>query len=178
MDCAEPQDFCRRAAIFSALLHVHRPLAVLGAQAADHGHVGSHVEIALAQGIVKACQGRVQILAVPADTIGEAVVVMTELSRLKSLDPDADWSNFAVLAHNRATLDPIRAWCQQNKVPYRLSDRQSAGPKLHQTREACCLLDLLRNRPARRLRPGCLTRWFALRFAGNAHENPWLTLLG
>ena len=123
-------------------------------------------------------QGRVQILAVPADTIGEAVVVMTELRRLKSLDPDADWSDFAVLAHNRATLDPIRAWCQQNKVPYRLSDRQSAGPKLHQTREACCLLDLLRNKPARRLRPGCLARWFALRFAGNAHENPWLTLLG
>ncbi|MCB1942270.1 MAG: RecQ family ATP-dependent DNA helicase, partial [Candidatus Accumulibacter sp.] len=37
-------------------------------------------------------QGRVQALRVPGDAIGQAVVVMAELSRLKSLDPTGDWS--------------------------------------------------------------------------------------
>lgn len=122
-------------------------------------------------------QGRVQILAVPADAIGQAVVVMAELSRLKALDPQGDWSDFAILARNRATLDPIRAWCHLNKVTCRLSVREGNGPKFHQTREACHLLDLLRGKANRRVRPTVLSRWFAARFTGAQVANPWLVML-
>jgi ATP-dependent DNA helicase RecQ len=97
-------------------------------------------------------QGRVQIIAVPQDAVGQAVVVMAEVSRMKALHADSDWADFAILSRTRATLDPIRAWCQMNGVDYRLTDREGAGPKFHQTREACLLLDLLRNKPGRRLR--------------------------
>lgn len=123
-------------------------------------------------------QGRIQILEVPEDAIGQAVIAMAELTRLKSLDPDSDWSDFAILARNRATLDPIRAWCHQNKVGYRLTDRENSGPKFHQTREACWLLDLLRYKPNRRVTPAALSRWFETRFGGHRHNNPWLNLLG
>lgn len=122
-------------------------------------------------------QGRVQIIAVSEDAIGQAVAVMAEIKRLKALDTTSDWSDFAILARNRATLDPIRAWCQMEGVSYRMSDRESAGPKFHQTREACWLLDMLNGKPARRLRAGTLAKWFDRRF-GSAHpENPWLALL-
>ncbi|MBN8734133.1 MAG: RecQ family ATP-dependent DNA helicase [Acidobacteria bacterium] len=122
-------------------------------------------------------QGRVQIISVPDDAIGQAMAAMAEVKRLKALDPTADCSDFAVLARNRATLDPVRAWCQHEDVRYQLSERDNAGPKFHQTREACGLLDMLRHKPARRLRPGLLARWFNCRFGGSQQENPWLALL-
>jgi len=124
-----------------------------------------------------AAQGRVQALRVPRDAIGQAVVVMAELARLKALDPTGDWSDFAVLARNRATLDPVRAWCHQNDVAYRMSERDSSGPKFHQTREACRVLDLLRNKPNRRRRAATLSRWFEARFSNAQRANPWLVLL-
>jgi ATP-dependent DNA helicase RecQ len=122
-------------------------------------------------------QGRVQALRVPSDAIGQAVVVMAELARLKALDPTGDWSDFAVLARNRATLDPVRAWCHQNDVTYRLSERDGSGPKFHQTREACRLLDLLRNKPNRRRKAATLSRWFEARFSDAQRANPWLVML-
>ncbi|HMW16582.1 MAG TPA: RecQ family ATP-dependent DNA helicase [Accumulibacter sp.] len=123
-------------------------------------------------------QGRTQIRAVPPDRVGQAVVVMQELLRLKSLAADSDWGDFAVLARNRATLDPFRAWCHQNNVGYGISDKESSGPRFFQTREACLLLDMLRSKPHRRLRSRGLMRWFEMRFAGQYHDNPWLNLLG
>jgi ATP-dependent DNA helicase RecQ len=122
-------------------------------------------------------QGRVQIMSVPDDAIGQAMAAMAEVKRLKTLDTTADWSDFAILARNRATLDPIRAWCQMEGVRYQMSDRENAGPKFHQTREACLLLDLLNGKPKRRLRPGLLARWFNHRFGGDSQDNPWLALL-
>ena len=124
-------------------------------------------------------QGRVQILAMPGDLIGQAAIVMAEVCRLKALAPDTDWSDFAILVRNRATLDPIRAWCHRESVRYRLSENEGkGGPKFHQTREACQLLDLLRAKPGRCLRPGTLSRWFHARFASLDHENPRLAQLG
>ncbi|QRM18998.1 RecQ family ATP-dependent DNA helicase [Dechloromonas sp. TW-R-39-2] len=123
-------------------------------------------------------QGRTQILSVPGDHVGQAVVVIEELMRLKALDANSDWGDFAVLARNRATLDPFRAWCHQNKIGYRVSDKESAGPRFYQTREAYLLLDMLRSKPSRRLKPRGLLRWFEMRFGGQYHDNPWLNLLG
>ena len=122
-------------------------------------------------------QGRVQVLRVPGDAVGQAVVVMAELSRLKALDPGGNWSDFAVLARNRATLDPVRAWCHQNGVACRVSERDGSGAKFHQTREACRLLDLLRNKPNRRRKAATLWRWFEARFSDAQRANPWLVML-
>jgi len=122
-------------------------------------------------------QGRVQILGVPADVIGQAVVAMTELHRLKALDPQGDWSDFAILARNRTTLDPIRAWCHLNRVAYRLSERDVGAPKFNQTREAYQLLDLLQRKANRRVRASVLSRWFARRFTSAQGDNPWLGML-
>lgn len=124
-------------------------------------------------------QGRVHILAVPADPIGQAAVAMAEMQRLKALAADGDWSDFAVLARNRATLEPIRAWCERENVGYRLNESDAKGrPRFHQTREAHWLLDLLRRKPGRCLRPGALRRWFEQRFASRQQDNPGLAQLG
>ena len=124
-------------------------------------------------------QGRVQILSVPDDAPGQAAVAMAEVCRLQSLAPDADWSDFAILARNRATLDPVRAWCQRENVAHRLSDRENPGrPKFHQTREGHWLLDLLHAKRARSLRPAALLRWFHRHFGSLAQDNPHLAQLG
>jgi len=122
--------------------------------------------------------GRVQVLAVPSDAIGQAVVVMDEIQRLKALDRGADWSDFAILARNRSTLEPIRAWCEKERVGYWANDgEQGGGPRLHQVREGWTLLSMLRAKPQRRLRPDQLSRWFQARYKGGAGDNPWHSLL-
>jgi len=124
-------------------------------------------------------QGRVHILAVPNDPVGQAAVAMAEMQRLRALAPDSDWSDFAILARNRATLEPVRAWCQRENVGYRLNESDArGGPKFYQTREASWLLDLLRGKPGRCLRPGTLSRWFHHRFGSPNQENPHLAQLG
>ena len=120
-----------------------------------------------------------QILTVPDDARGQAAVAMAEICRLKALAPDADWSDFAILARNRATLDPIRAWCHRENVRYRLSERENAGrPKFHQTREAHWLLDLLQAKRGRSLHPATLLRWFGQHFGSLTQDNPHLAQLG
>jgi ATP-dependent DNA helicase RecQ len=124
-------------------------------------------------------QGRVQILMVPDESLGQAAVAMAEICRLKALAPDADWSDFAVLARNRATLDPIRAWCHRENVRYRLSERENSGrPKFHQTREGHWLLDLLQAKRGRSLHPATLLRWFGQHFGSLTQDNPHLAQLG
>lgn len=124
-------------------------------------------------------QGRVQILAVPDDPLAQAAIAMTEISRMKALHADADWSDFAILARNRATLDPIRAWCHREGVRYRLADRENGSrPKFHQTREANWLLDLLKAKRQRSRHPAALIRWFQHHFGSSAQGNPHLAQLG
>jgi ATP-dependent DNA helicase RecQ len=121
--------------------------------------------------------GRVQILEVPNDAIGQAEVAMREIRRLKSLDPGSDWSDFAVLAHNHATLDPIRAWCEVEGIRYITTDQEKGQPRLHQVREGYVLLEMLKTKPKRRTRPAALKRWFEARYGGGRSDNPWETLL-
>lgn len=123
-------------------------------------------------------RGRVHVLAVANDAPGQAAVVMAELARLKALDSHADWSDFAVLARNRATLEPIRAWCELHGVAYVSTDRDNGQPRLHQTREGRALLTLLLCKPNRRVRQEALSRWFTARFGNGNPDNPWQTLLG
>lgn len=123
-------------------------------------------------------RGRVLILTVPDDAIGQAAVTMAEVCRLKTLDATSDWSDFMVLARNRATLEPIRAWCEMAGVRYTSPDHEQSGqPKLHQTKEGQALLAQLQAKPRRRVSQGALARWFRLRFGDGNPDNSWQGLL-
>jgi ATP-dependent DNA helicase RecQ len=121
-------------------------------------------------------QGRVQVLKVPDDGNLQAQITMRELERLKSLDAQADWSDFAVLARTHALLQPIRAYCEWRGIPYRMLENGKAGgqPELHKTREGQALIRRLRGHRRKLVRNGALIRW------AKRHQepgNPWAELL-
>jgi ATP-dependent DNA helicase RecQ len=117
-------------------------------------------------------RGRVQLVCSSGDRNVQAQLVMEEVLRLRKLDPNADWSEFAILARTHATLEPIRAYCELNGISYRTGDR--GGPlSAIQTREGHRTLGALRARATRLVRSGALRRWLA-RLAVDEPENPWL----
>ena len=94
-------------------------------------------------------RGRVRILSVEgaAHQIGAA---LAEVRRLRALDPETDWSDFAVLAHIRAELVPFQALCEREGVPAN-PDFAADGKafSLHRLREVVTMLDRLRERSSR-----------------------------
>ncbi len=66
-------------------------------------------------------QGRVQILPAGNDLIAQAQLVVQELKRMASLDPEWDWSSCAVISRNWGQLDPVRALCQMEEIPVLVS---------------------------------------------------------
>jgi ATP-dependent DNA helicase RecQ len=122
--------------------------------------------------------GRVRVLGVPREAAAQAQIVMAELANLKRLDSGIDWSQMAILARKRATLDPIRAWCEVHGVPYGAPDLDaSSQPRLHQTREGRRLRILLETKSAARMRPAVISRWMRCAFGGEVSDNPWVALL-
>uniref|UniRef100_UPI002CE60F3B hypothetical protein n=2 Tax=Accumulibacter sp. TaxID=2053492 RepID=UPI002CE60F3B len=110
----------------------------------------------------------------PPDAIGQAAVVMAEVERLAALDPSADGSDIALLARNRATLELIRAWCENAGIACAVGEgEQNGGPSLHQVREGCHLADFLRGKANHLLRCGTLARLFAARHRAAIGDN-WL----
>jgi ATP-dependent DNA helicase RecQ len=123
-------------------------------------------------------QGRVQVMRVPDAAALQTQVVMQEVERLKALDPTSDWSDFAILARTRTTLEPVRAWCELQGVRYTAPDADAAGqPKLNQTREGRALAVLLEAKPHHRVRPAGLARWLRKHFPPAGSQNPWAELL-
>ncbi|MBL8481828.1 MAG: RecQ family ATP-dependent DNA helicase [Rhodocyclaceae bacterium] len=122
-------------------------------------------------------QGRVQVLRVPLDARAQAEVVMQEMRRLQAMDPDWRWADLALIARNRATLEPLRAWCELAGLDYRLVERDTAGPRLTEVRETWRLLECLRARPRRLLRPDLLARWVRAWQRREHAGNPWLAQL-
>jgi ATP-dependent DNA helicase RecQ len=116
-------------------------------------------------------RGQVQLFRVPADRNVQAQLAMQEIERLRALDPGADWSQFAVIARTHATLEPIRAYCEQARIAYRTGER-GAGLSSVKTREGHRVLAALRRRSGRLVRSGALARWVAL-LARRDLENPW-----
>jgi len=116
-------------------------------------------------------RGQVQLLRVPADRNVQAQLAMKEIERLRALDPRADWSQFAVIARTHATLEPVRAYCEAARIPYRTGER-GAGLSAVKTREGHRVLAALRRRSGQLVRSGALARWVAL-LARREPENPW-----
>lgn len=90
-------------------------------------------------------QGRVQLLRV-ADAVHQAVALVDELSRLKQRNPSLNWSDCAVLARTREELAPIRALCEQRKIPIVWGIDREKTPPLYRIREVRQLLTELKSR--------------------------------
>ncbi len=82
--------------------------------------------------------GRVSVLQV-ADAATQAAAVLAEIERLRGLDPDPDWQDFAVLGRSHAEFGVVRALLESKGVPVRRALR-SGMPPLSRIRELRRLL--------------------------------------
>lgn len=85
-------------------------------------------------------RGRVQIMEV-AEPARQAGALYHELMRLRSLDPDLQWSQVAVLGRTHDSLTPVRALLEEENVPLKYCLKNSLP--LHRIREVQHYLKLL-----------------------------------
>ena len=114
-------------------------------------------------------QGRVQILPAGNDPITQAQLVVQELKRLASLDPEWDWSSCAVISRNWGQLDPVRALCQMEEIPVQVSREDFTAT--WQLRETQTLLNWSQSQ-GNLLKAGHLLQWVREQPSG-----PWNELL-
>lgn len=115
-------------------------------------------------------QGRVQILPTGDSPLTQAVMVVDELRRLASLDPDWDWTKTAVIAREWKALDPVRSYCELRGIPVQMADDEMIHCwHLRETRQ---LIDWLRGRDGSLVGAPDVSDWLAAR-----HDGPWWALL-
>lgn len=89
-------------------------------------------------------QGRVLLLKVAPDALGQAQAVVAEILRRMALDTSLSWSDIAILSPTHEQLEPLQAWCESENIPYlRRGDNERNAPALHQVREGRQLLAML-----------------------------------
>lgn len=134
-------------------------------------------------------QGRVHVLATPAQPLQEAAMALAELQRLYALRSDTGsagrWGHFAVIARRWNDLTALTNLCRQRGIPaYLLSDTSVIA--LYSSREGNALLALLRGEHRRTrakrmtLRAAALPRWFQRRHGlrlDDWTEHPFLAAL-
>ena len=121
------------------------------------------------EGIDLVTKGKVQILPAGCDRLSQAQVVVQELKRMESFDPDWDWSRCAVIARNWDLLDPVRALCHLEKIPVQVSREDFTAT--WQLRETQKLLNWTREQGSL-LKSEDLIRWLHKQPKG-----PWNDLL-
>jgi len=120
-------------------------------------------------------QGRVQILQSPVlDLIQQAAVIVAEMQRLKSLSPEWDWSQVAVLAREWSTCDPLRSLCHHLDIP--VFRYFSKPPPLFRIREIHQFLDALKDDQDAWLSPIQLKELLS-RLQEDKPQNLWWNLL-
>ena len=118
-------------------------------------------------------QGRVQRLRVPT-AAHQPTAVLQEIQRLRALDPDARWQDFAVLARTKTTLDTLRAHLEQHQVPLRRS--LETGLPLHRIREVHTFMTSLKQIEPQFHRASALAAHLPAPPPG-APASPWIDLL-
>ena len=121
------------------------------------------------EGIDPVTHGRVQVLPAGDGPATQGQVVMQELKRMATLDPEWDWSNCAVIARNWDLLDPVRALCQLEDIPVQVSREDFTAT--WQLRETQALLNWSQNQGAL-VKAGDLLRWVQ-----EQSQGPWNALL-
>lgn len=83
----------------------------------------------------------------------QAQAAMLELKRLFSIDPNASWSECAVLARSHRYLSTVQAWCELHQIPYYLAAAKERNVPLTRTRQFLSLVDAVRSRKEDQLLP-------------------------
>jgi ATP-dependent DNA helicase RecQ len=86
-------------------------------------------------------RGRVQVLRLDDDAVGQAIAAVNELRRLASLDFEWNWAEVAVIARDWKYLDPVRAYCEQLGIETQRADEEP--PNFWRLRETQILLTWL-----------------------------------
>ena len=115
-------------------------------------------------------RGRVQILPAGNNPISQAQIAMAEFRRLSTLTPDWDWSRCAVIAREWKYLEPVRAFCERNRIPAQMGNEES--PTFWRMRETRTFVDWLRAREPRVVDGAALAGW-----AEGCPSGPWYDLL-
>ena len=115
-------------------------------------------------------QGRVQVLPTGGDLMTQAVAVMTELQRLLAQAPDEDWVGAAVIAREWKYLEPVRSYCELNRIPVQMADEEA--PHFWRLRETQALVEWLRAHEMKLVDTDSIGRWLDLQSSG-----PWWSLL-
>ena len=92
-------------------------------------------------------RGRVQILPAGRNPVTQALSVVTEFRRLAGIAPDWDWSRCAVIAREWEYLVPVRAFCEQHRIPCQPGNEEI--PNFWRLRETRALVDWVRARKPR-----------------------------
>lgn len=118
-------------------------------------------------------RGCVRSLVAPASANLQAQVVMQELERIRSIEPNVSWGEMAVLARTHKSLEPLYALCQTNGVRVELLSREGDRGRVAvvKLREGQQLIDLLRQRRSTLIRIRALLRWLH-RQAAKERDNP------
>ena len=118
-------------------------------------------------------QGRVQVVSIQNE-MHQAAYVKSEMDRIRRLDPNVRWGDFAVLARTKAPLAAVRALLEEAEYPFRTS--LDSGFPLHRIREIQRYLEWIAQKEEENGRPSDL-RADLLRVRDNRKTNIWWQLL-
>lgn len=104
------------------------------------------------------------------------MALVSEMYRLRELDPAIEWTDFAVLARTKETLFPIRTVCEHYGIPVMLSFARSKTPSFHRMREIAGFLDDLKTQREKLMRASQLEALLSQR-STETLDNPWRRLL-
>ncbi|PLP98546.1 RecQ family ATP-dependent DNA helicase [Cupriavidus pauculus] len=115
-------------------------------------------------------RGRVQVLPTGESHLKQALLAVTELERLATLNPDWKWSTCAVIAREWRYLEPVRAYCEYLGIPVQMADEEATS--FWQLRETQSLLGYLRSGGAKLISSEEIFAWLDLQ-----PEGPWWAML-
>ena len=118
--------------------------------------------------------GKVRLIAAPADPNRQAQVVFDEIKRIRAADPELSLGDIAVLARTHRSLEPLRALCDIEGLRCEVLTREAARAQLAlmQSREGWMMADLLRARKAGLVRIAAIRRWLKARLR-RTPDNPY-----
>ena len=115
-------------------------------------------------------RGRVQILPTHDSTIAQAQAAVSELQRLASLDSGWDWARCAIIGRTWSDLDPVRAVCEQARIPTQAANEDRLS--VWHLRETQALVTQARQHHPGLIHPPDLQTWL-----DQLRPTPWTALL-
>jgi ATP-dependent DNA helicase RecQ len=115
-------------------------------------------------------KGRVQLLPAGSDAKTQAILVMQEFGRLSALDSNWDWARAAVIAREWRYLDPVRAYCELERIPVQMADEER--PPFWRLRETQAMIDWLKARKSKLINAAIVGEWLNSNPSG-----PWWDLV-